>query len=195
MEPSTSGSTIRARIVLLGESSVGKTSILNRLLESRFDPSESPTVGANWQLWRHEMRGKHLELQIWDTAGQEKFRALGPLYYRDSVAAILVYDITNLPSFENLPSWISAYSGAASGGSIIIAGNKADSNPKRTVSHEVALRWAQKQGYPLYETSAKTGENISELFAAVSEAIIYAKGSGQKVVQGMDLGENKSSCC
>jgi small GTP-binding protein len=161
----------RARVVIIGDSAVGKTSLLNRLLENRFDSSERSTVGVNWQLWRQELPDSSVELQIWDTAGQETFRALTPLYYRGSTAAVLVYDSTNINSFENLPVWISTYLDVAPKGVITVAGNKCDADAAQLVSFNSATEWANKMGYRLFETSAKTGRNVRELFGAVAEQI------------------------
>jgi small GTP-binding protein len=169
---------------------------LTRLLADNFDLTEVPTVAANWQLWRCTLGGREVELQLWDTAGQEKFRAIAPLYYRNSAAAVLLYDITNFPSFENLPSWVSAYVSVVPGGHVIIVGNKSDLDEARVVSHEAGLRWAKAEGCLHYETSAKTGENVNALFAAVAEVIALEKSelpdiTGQVPAERSDM----PACC
>ena len=118
--------SLHARVVMIGDSGVGKTSILSRLVDHRFNKHEQSTVGVNFQLYVREMADVRLEMQIWDTAGQEKFRALGPIYYRNSVAAVAVFSLDNTESLDRIGWWLEQFTNAAGTNVVIaIAANKA----------------------------------------------------------------------
>jgi small GTP-binding protein len=169
-------SIFHGRVVMIGDSSVGKTCLINRLMEERFNPTERSTIGANWQLFIHEVAGNRVELQIWDTAGQEKFRSLGPLYYRNTVGAVAVYDVTNRGSFVSLDSWVSAFMATAGTDvAIAVAANKCDLQDERVVTTKEGKDWATTRGFLSYDTSAKTGQNVPELFRALAETIFHTK--------------------
>jgi small GTP-binding protein len=120
----TQAGPFRARVVIIGDSSVGKTSLLSSLLGSAFNPHTEPTVGANWQSYTPPNRPNALQLQLWDTAGQERYRSLGPLYYRGAVGGVVVYDVTNRCSFDNVRTWISAFQNTAgTEAALIVVGN------------------------------------------------------------------------
>jgi small GTP-binding protein len=161
----------RYRVVFIGNTRVGKTSMLNKLISDTFDEVEKQTVGANFQILIEEVRGKKIEIQIWDTAGQEQFRSLSPVYYRNASAAILVYDISDQLSFSDLPTWVNEFRSAAESDAIImIAGNKADLTDVQ-VAEETARAWADAHGFPLALTSAKTGDGIQRLFENLAEQL------------------------
>jgi small GTP-binding protein len=169
-------SVFHGRIVAIGDSAVGKTCLISRLMEERFNPREQTTIGANWQLFIHDIGSDRIELQIWDTAGQEMFRSLGPLYYRSAVGAVAVYDVTNRSSLNNLDSWIAAFTATAGTDvTIAIAANKCDLQDARQVTVKEGKDWATARGYFVYETSAKTGQNVPALFRALAEMVLYTK--------------------
>jgi small GTP-binding protein len=185
----------RGRIVAIGDSSVGKTSLVNRLMEDRFSPNEQMTVGANWQPFTHSFGTERVELQIWDTAGQEHFRSLGPLYYRNAVGAIVVFDVTDRTSFDNLQNWVAAFTAVAGTNVIVVvAANKCDLEEKRTVSLKEGLDWARSRRFQIYETSAKTGQNVAAMFAALAEAVANVKATVVHEPIG-DTGEEGTGCC
>ena len=97
------------RIVTVGETSVGKTSILNRFISEEFDFNERPTIGGTFLIFSQEIENKKIDLQIWDTAGQEKYRSLGPIYCRDASVGLIVFDITSTISFYKLKDWIKIF--------------------------------------------------------------------------------------
>jgi small GTP-binding protein len=188
-------SVFHGRIVAIGDSAVGKTSLVNRLMEDGFNPSEQMTVGANWQLFTHSFGNNRVELQIWDTAGQETFRSLGPLYYRNAVGAVVVFDVTNRTSFDSLQTWITAFTLVAGTNVIVvIAANKSDLEQDRKVTLTEGLDWARARGFRIYETSAKTGQNVREMFAALAEAVVNVKTPILNDPMGT-TGEQKRSCC
>ena len=188
------------RVVLIGDSSVGKTSILNQLQTNSFDPNENTTIGAMFILHAEAVDPQTIvEMQIWDTAGQEKFKSLGPIYYRNSAAAICVFDLTRKDSWLHVDKWIEAFRSTAGGNSIIfIAGNKVDLDDSRQVSKEEIQHWVEEKKYNYYETSAATGQNIATIFHELA-TILYQKSPVSypipKSKQEKPPEEPKSMCC
>jgi small GTP-binding protein len=161
---------------MLGESAVGKTSILTQLVDRRFDPSQSATIGANYQIYSAEIDDLQVEVQIWDTAGQERFRSLGPIYYRNALGAVVVFDITNRSSFTSIQSWIDAFTSiAGSQATIAIVSNKIDLENLRMVSTTEAQDYARAHGFLAFETSAATGKGVQELFSELTETIVRSR--------------------
>lgn len=153
------------RVVTIGDSSVGKTSIINQLVNQKFNDSEQSTIGAMFVIHVEEIENTRIEMQIWDTAGQEKFRSLGPIYYRNADAAVVVFDTTQQISFKHLDSWIDAFTEVAGTEAvIIIAGNKSDIIDENEVTNEMAQKYANENGYAYFPTSALTGSGIQEMF-------------------------------
>ena len=159
------------KIVLVGDTQVGKTCLLTRLLSGQFDPNSPATVGAAYKTHMMQTPNGSITLQIWDTAGQEKFRALAPMYYRNAQAAILVFDLTNKSTFEALDAWCSELE--EKGGnelSIYVVGNKVDLNDQRVIDSTTASNFVYSHGaIGYFETSAKTGENIVNLFQKIAD--------------------------
>lgn len=189
------------RIVTVGNESVGKTSIVVRLIENRFNAHEPGTIGANYQVYEQVIEGSKIELQIWDTAGQEKFRALAPVYYRSTSAAIVVFSLTNLQSFHSLPAEIETFFNVAGESAIVfIAANKSDLDDEFELSFEECQQWANKHGYKIYLTSAKTGEGIQQMFSDLAHELfkahqhqIVGKERGKKIEETQPKGS--SGCC
>jgi small GTP-binding protein len=153
---------ITYRTVLVGEPSVGKTCILNYFLRRRFNPSEQSTIGVIHQCYTTTRFGRDIEMQVWDTAGTEQYRSLTPVYFRESAAAILVYDISRLESFSNLEGWLSLFREASnSSGLVVVVGNKLDLADRRKVKWTDANDWAIKNHCKYTETSAQTGVGIN----------------------------------
>jgi small GTP-binding protein len=174
---------IRGRVVLIGDASVGKTSILSRLVSHRFDPDQSTTVGANYQMFVTNVGASRIEIQIWDTAGQEKFRSLGPIYYRNALAAVVVFDVTNSDSFDHLPRWITAFRESSGPRTIIVlAANKVDLADCAKVSMDQAREFATANGSRLYETSAFNGAGIQEVFVDLAQALAQNRALSPPVV-------------
>ncbi|KAH0795334.1 small GTP-binding protein [Histomonas meleagridis] len=187
-------SLLHGRVVFIGDASVGKTSILNNLFDIRFDEYEPSTVGANYQLFTNDIKNTHVEIQIWDTAGQERYRTLGPIYYRNSIGALVVFDLTSRNSFTNLPSWIQEFTQIADQDAVIyIAGNKSDLKDERMISTNEAQAWAESNGYRYFETSARTGEGIHEMFDALSKEIIQKKITSHGETRSL-RGDNERCC-
>jgi Ras-related protein Rab-6A len=158
--------TICHKAVFVGDSAVGKTSILNQYLMSSCSPDHQPTIGIDFFSKFIQDGDKTIRLQMWDTAGQEKFHSLIPSYLRNSTVAVLVYDLTHRSSFENLHKWHQTITNA-SNAVLIVVGNKLDLEVERTVSAEEGQRFATTVGAEFIETSARIPLNIDQLFEKV----------------------------
>jgi len=173
--PGTAGADCQSsfKVVLLGEGAVGKSSLLLRYTEDKFNPQHASTLQAAFATKRLRLESggasRELELNIWDTAGQEKFHALGPIYYRDSQGAILVYDITDPHSFDRVKSWIRELTRMLGDEVVLmIAGNKSDLDGSRVVERREAEDYAESVSAHFIECSAKENLNVGELFEELS---------------------------
>ena len=156
------------KVVFIGDSSVGKTSIINQYLYNSCSPEHSPTIGIDFFLKVIEEGEKSVRIQIWDTAGQEKFRALIPSYIRNSTVAILVYDITNRTSFDNIQKWRQNIIDT-SDPHLILVGNKIDLDSEREITKEEGELYAKQINADFIETSARTPIGITDLFGIVAD--------------------------
>ncbi|KAH0795235.1 Ras family protein [Histomonas meleagridis] len=160
------------RVVTIGDSSVGKTCIANRFLKDFFDSNQTTTIGAAIDSFIEERDGQKIEIQICDTAGQEQYKSLGSVYYRGASAVFFVFDITNKKSFKNLDSWLKSYQESGSNNAIFfLVGNKSDLVEERDVDNSEIEKWANTYNAKYFETSAKTGNNIKELYNALVDAL------------------------
>lgn len=161
------------KLVFLGEQSVGKTSLITRFMYDSFDNTYQATIGIDFLSKTMYLEDRTVRLQLWDTAGQERFRSLIPSYIRDSTVAVVVYDITNINSFNQTNKWIDDVR-AERGNDVIImlVGNKTDLGPeKRQVEHEQGVHKATELNVMFIETSAKAGYNVKQLFRRVAAAL------------------------
>ncbi|XP_060941476.1 ras-related protein Rab-6A isoform X1 [Limanda limanda] len=170
------------KLVFLGEQSVGKTSLITRFMYDSFDNTYQATIGIDFLSKTMYLEDRTIRLQLWDTAGQERFRSLIPSYIRDSAAAVVVYDITNVNSFQQTTKWIDDVR-TERGGDVIImlVGNKTDLADKRQITTEEGEQRAKEMNVLFIETSAKTGYNVKQLFRRVAAAL-----------PGMDTTQDKS---
>lgn len=159
------GKTYSFKVVLLGEGCVGKTSMVLRYCENKFNDKHITTLQASFLTKKLNITGKRVNLAIWDTAGQERFHALGPIYYRDSNGAVLVYDVTDEDSFQKVKNWVKELRKMLGNDiCLCIVGNKIDLDKDRNVSVEDAESYAESVGAKHYHTSAKLNKGIEELF-------------------------------
>ena len=168
------------KVLLLGDSTVGKTCFLLRYCDKTFQEAHLSTIGLDYRLKSMTLaNGKHIKLQIWDTAGQDRFRAITKNYYKGANGIILIYDVTNIQSFENVKNWIAQIKEEANPNAIIyLAGNKIDVNEsEKAVKTEDGKKIADELTIKFYETSAKNGINVNEIFEDLVEKIdeIYTK--------------------
>jgi len=161
------------KLVILGDQSVGKTSIITRFMYDTFDNTYQATIGIDFlskTLW---LQDRNVRLQLWDTAGQERFRSLIPSYIRDSSVAIIVYDITNRNSFLNTTYWLDGVrTERGQDVGVMLVGNKTDLNEKRQVPIEEGEAKAKEHNIMFIETSAKAGVNIKALFRKIAASLL-----------------------
>uniref|UniRef100_A0A673AEC9 RAB41, member RAS oncogene family n=1 Tax=Sphaeramia orbicularis TaxID=375764 RepID=A0A673AEC9_9TELE len=170
------------KLVFLGEQSVGKTSLITRFMYDSFDNTYQATIGIDFLSKTMYLEDRTIRLQLWDTAGQERFRSLIPSYIRDSAAAVVVYDITNVNSFQQTTKWIDdVRTERGSDVIIMLVGNKTDLADKRQITTEEGEQRAKEMNVLFIETSAKTGYNVKQLFRRVAAAL-----------PGMDTTQDKS---
>jgi len=162
----------RTKIVLLGDQSVGKTSLITRFMYDTFDNTYQATIGIDFLSKTMYLEDRTVRLQLWDTAGQERFRSLIPSYIRDSSVAIVVFDITNRASFLSTSKWIDdVRSERGNDVIIVLVGNKADLSDKRQVTLEEATAKSTQLNIMFMETSAKAGHNVKSLFKKIAMSL------------------------
>ena len=153
------------KVILIGDSGVGKTNIMSKFLKDQFMEESKATIGVEFgsKLFNHE--GHKIKAQIWDTAGQEKYKAITGAYYKGSKGALVVYDITQKKTFENIEKWVNDLKAAGDPKiTIILIGNKNDLDDKRQVSKDQGEEKARSFGCAFLETSAYSGDNIDKAF-------------------------------
>ena len=163
------------KIILIGCSSVGKSSILQRYIQKIFNNSYSCTIGVDFFMKSIDVGDKSIKLQLWDTAGTEKFRSITTGYYRGANAAFVVFDLTSKPSFDCLNEWIEnyyKYSNPEEEKNVVLIGNKSDLVDKREVTEEEIEKFAKDNHIMYFETSAKDGKNIDECFYFIAEKLV-----------------------
>lgn len=181
------------KLVLLGEAAVGKSSLVLRFVNNDFQENKEPTIGAAFLTQKCNLPTRTIKFEIWDTAGQERFASLAPMYYRNAQAALVVYDLTKPTSLIKAKHWVAELQRQASPGIVIaLVGNKLDltsdggegapapaaggedgedTGDARKVPTEEAKAYAEEEGLLFFETSAKTGHNVTEVFTAIANAI------------------------
>ena len=191
------------KVLLLGDTTVGKTCFLLKYTDKTFQEVHMSTIGLDYRLKSMKLKsGKNVKLQIWDTAGQDRFRAITKNYYKSANGIILIYDVTSLVTYENVKAWISQIREEAPPNVVIfIAGNKIDMEEERKVNTEDGKRLADEYGFPFYETSAKEDININETFEDLVESIdkVYSNletNNGEKQLKNKIYnGHKKFKCC
>ena len=170
------------KVVIAGDAQVGKTSLIDRFTNKRFRNNTTPTIGAAFQTHIMNTPKGTVTLQIWDTAGQEKYRALAPMYFRSATVAILCFDVTNIDSFTSLDIWMNELESKAPPGiPIIVAGNKIDMAKTRIIDYENAKKYADAHNIFKYvEVSAKTGEGVDKLFEIVADIFFEQQKTVEK---------------
>jgi len=194
------------KLLLIGDSGVGKSCLLLRFTDDTYTESYISTIGVDFKIRTIELDGKRIKLQIWDTAGQERFRTITTAYYRGAMGILLVYDVTDEKSFNNIRTWHSNIEQHASEGvNKILIGNKCDWTEKRAVTEDQGRELAQELGIDFMETSAKANEGVEEAFFSLARAIkarlidsqpqVPDRGTSDSVRVGQTNTQNNSSCC
>ena len=177
---STNSKSDFINIITLGESSVGKSSIINRYVENNFDYNFVSTLGVDFRKKNININGEDIRLKIWDTAGQEKFRSIQKQYYRNSDGILLVFDVTKFETFNVLEEWINSIKNQTSNDIIVVlVGNKIDLNNK-VISDDEIKNFANDNKFKYFLTSAATGKNINEVFDYIVKEIYNIKSKKKK---------------
>ena len=195
------------KLILIGDSCVGKSNILSKYLKNEFDPNSRATVGVEFGTKNILINNKKIKIQIWDTAGQERYRSITSAYYKGAKGALIVYDITRKATFNNIDKWISDLKlNGDKDICIIILGNKSDLNDKREISTEEGIKKSEQFKTAFLETSALNGDNIGKAFEELIQQIIqnnknyFIDTDKKEMDKGINLDEadksdNKGKCC
>ena len=187
------------KILLLGDSTVGKTCFLLRYVDDSFLDLHMATIGLDYRLKTLILEEqKIVKIQLWDTAGQDKFRAITRNYYKGASGIILIFDVTNIKSYENIKKWINEIKEEISEKvSIVLIGNKIDNVQERKISKEQGEKLANEIGIKFFETSAKTGEGINESVFFLVKKIFENDPEVKNKYQGRNLKikNKKRKCC
>lgn len=196
---------MQIKLLMIGDSGVGKTCLLLRYANDSFSPTFITTIGIDFKIKNIEIDAKRIKLQIWDTAGQERFRTITTSYFRGAQGILLVYDVTDRRSFESIRNWISQIQQHADVHvNKILVGNKCDMTDEKVVSTEEGQKLAKEFGIDFWEASAKNDINVEQSFISIARAVkdrLIADGSGGPAGnKNMKLGvspggQQKKNCC
>ena len=169
----------RHKIIFVGDAGVGKTTIISRIMDNPFNDAYEPSIGVDFMSKNITFRGTNIKLQMWDTAGQEKYKGLIPSYVRNSSIVFLIYDVSVKSSFDNIPNWIN-FIRSIENNTLVLCGNKIDL-AEREVKKEEGEALAQKEGIAFFEVSAKTGDGIKNMFYnSVADLSTFAEHNSNK---------------
>jgi small GTP-binding protein len=183
-----------AKAVLIGSMAVGKTSLSNRFVSRFFDPCYQATVSVGYSVYKSVLTDHPVELQLWDTAGMERYTSLSPIYYRGAQAAIFVYDITNAQSANDLESWYDIFTDAIKTPFYgVVVANKIDLEPQTDT--RVMEDWARGHKMGFVRTSAKMGDGVDDLFEMAVQGAFLVKNSGVFERKTPEAEEPPSRCC
>ena len=163
---------INLKILLIGDSSVGKSSILLKYIEDKFSENYVSTIGIEYKIKTLIINGKKVLLRIWDTSGQERYRSITQNFYRNANGILFIFDITNKETFENIKNWIIDSDSEDNQVIKVLVGNKIDIDENRKIDNDIIQKYAEKKGMKYYETSAKEGINIDLVFRKIAELIL-----------------------
>jgi small GTP-binding protein len=190
-------SPLSFKFILIGDSGVGKTALLRRLVDDTFNPDTQSTIGVEFDSTNLDVDGHAVKLQIWDTAGQERFRSIAKAYFRNAVGVILVFEIGDRKTFEDAGMWLSEVRTLCDpAASVILIGNKSDIREERTVTLQEAEQFARQSKIDYIETSALDGTNVREAFLRVA-AEIYRKAKPMSTDDRLPVAQvsEKRGCC
>jgi len=187
----------KPRLVMIGNSNVGKTSLVLQICEDQWKSESRATVAAAFYVLKGDENQNQTDVQIWDTAGAEKFKALNTVYYHNSLGGILVFDLTNRVSFDALGDWAQEFLDFSSPGALLIlVGNKCDLTDKYEVRPDEGEKWAKAHGIKFFTTSAKENINIAELKEYILSSMPQVSTSFLPSVQiGNARESQRTGCC
>ena len=197
------------KVVLVGDSFVGKTNIMSKYIKNEFHEDSKATVGVEFGSKQFTIEGHLIKAQIWDTAGQERYKAITSAYYKGAKGAFIVYDITRKQSFESVEKWVNDVTAVADQKiTIILIGNKSDLEDQRQITKEQGQEKANKLELAFLETSALSGENLDKAFDMMMNEVykkcheeMLAEGDVDIIEGGKDISlenkkvEEKKTCC
>lgn len=195
---------MQIKLLMIGDSGVGKTCLLLRYANDSFSPTFITTIGIDFKIKNIEIDNKRVKLQIWDTAGQERFRTITTSYFRGAQGIVLVYDVTDRRSFESIRNWISQIQQHADVHvNKILVGNKCDMLDEKVVSTEEGKKLAEEFNMEFWETSAKNDVNVEQSFHSIAKSVkdrIIADGGsgptgGKSVTLNASKPTTKKGCC
>lgn len=190
---------IQAKLVLLGDMGTGKTSVVLRFVKGQFFDHQEPTIGAAFFTQILSLTEATVKFDIWDTAGQERYHSLAPMYYRGAAAAVIVYDISSMDTFVRAKRWVQELQRQGNPKMVMaLVANKLDLDSKREVQNEDGEQFSQENGMFFMETSAKTAQNINELFYEIAKRLAKAYPSKSTGVNLNDETESRTRnlfCC
>ena len=179
------------KLILIGNSGVGKSCILQRYMKHTFNESYKCTIGVDFLMKSLVINGQTVKLQLWDTAGQEKYKSMVSSYYRGANVALIVFDLTNHQSFEALPLWIETfYKNGPEQKNIILIGNKKDLIELRQVTQQEAEAFSETNNMMYFETSAKEGDNIEYVFNYAAEKLLEFYGGNNEAILKRQMAPN-----
>lgn len=195
------------KVVLIGDAAVGKSSILLKYVDNTFEDTYVCTIGVDFKIKSLEIDNKRIKLQVWDTAGQERFKPITKCYFRGSHGCIVLFDITNRSSFNNVKTWVSDYrenNTVDSSDNVVVIGNKADKENDRVVTVEEGNLLAESISGIYVESSARTGQGVAEAFETIAKVVLknmkheFLTAKNKEVDLASKPIENpqkKKSCC
>eukprot|EP00026_Physarum_polycephalum_P016456 Phypoly_transcript_17366.p1 GENE.Phypoly_transcript_17366~~Phypoly_transcript_17366.p1 ORF type:complete len:205 (+),score=25.79 Phypoly_transcript_17366:140-754(+) len=190
---STTNRRALLKVILLGNSGVGKSALMERFINKKFSAVYRATIGADFLTKEVEVDNKLVTLQIWDTAGQERFQSLGNSFYRGADCCILVFDVTVTKSFDDIETWrneflVQSHIDDPDSFPFILLGNKVDQENERAVQAKNARNWCQLHGnIPYIETSAKEAINVEKAFSTAAKGALSASHPSHEEEEKMDL--------
>ena len=173
-------SELYLKIVLIGDTFTGKTSLLLKYTDNAFPEMHIATIGVEFKEKSFMLNNRKITLQIWDTSGQERFRSLTQNFYRNADGILFVFDVTNKDSFDHIKNWLMDSQEVNLDAKKILIGNKIDLLEQRVITKEKMEQFGEKKDMKSYETSAKTGENVDKIFTEITE-LILANTSEEKI--------------
>eukprot|EP00096_Caligus_rogercresseyi_P010326 TRINITY_DN3719_c0_g1_i1.p1 TRINITY_DN3719_c0_g1~~TRINITY_DN3719_c0_g1_i1.p1 ORF type:complete len:243 (+),score=36.44 TRINITY_DN3719_c0_g1_i1:87-815(+) len=192
------------KVVLVGNAGVGKTCLVRQFTQGMFPPGQGATIGVDFMIKTLEIQGEKIKLQIWDTAGQERFRSITQSYYRSAHALILVFDVSNQPTFDSCPEWLREIEEYASPKVLkVLVGNKTDRDD-REIPEEIGDDFAQRYSMYYLETSAKSCDNVEKLFYEIAQELLQQakskelpsySNSTHQILQPCASSEVNKKCC